>query len=221
MENYIDDLVYFKNFKLVSVKKHFEYQNAKGEDTNRMTYTFTFDNRKGFKSFTYYQDDPKLSALLETARNKLETQKELMEDNNEDLMDDINFKVNIKRLIYRVLVTIVCSTFHLLFWCKMFSSPNNIPLDVIQLFTTLSTLIGGGAVYYATSIIKPKPSKLDQAQLRKLAESFDKNQELLDELDNILEKEYGRAKGTKKTSSLVSNQQFQYYNYEDEITHRR
>ena len=186
-----------------------------------MTYTFTFKVKDGFKSFTYEEGNPKLFNLLNVSLNTLKEQKKFMEKNNEELMNSINYKVNVKRVAYRAGLSLLLMTLNLVGLNAFFSLPNTFPPDVAQLITTIGTLFVGGGTYYLSSPIKPKPSKLDQNQLKKIAKSFDKNEELLEEIKKILKTNYGYVTVKDNVSSLTSNQKFKYYETEDEIAYKK
>lgn len=221
MEEYIDDLIYFKNYPLQNVKENLEYRDVNGNLEPYMTYTFTFKVKDGFKSFTYEEGNPKLFNLLNVSLNTLKEQKKFMEKNNEELMNSINYKVNVKRVAYRAGLSLLLMTLNLVGLNAFFSLPNTFPPDVAQLITTIGTLFVGGGTYYLSSPIKPKPSKLDQNQLKKIAKNFDKNEELLEKIKKILKTNYGYVTVKDNVSSLTSNQKFKYYETEDEIVYKK
>jgi len=219
-ENFTVDDVSFKRATLEKILVTQENRIVDEKIIPFDIYTFTFNDSKKIKNFTYAEDDPMLYKLLNLLDKNLENSLGYIEKDNDKFMISLEKKLNVKRTVIRALISFGCGIITLIGLNSFFSLPNTIPADVINLINTLSVFGVSLTSYFGASGIKPKPNQAEQTKLDNLSKKHDDYLTKKKMVTNILRTKFGKV-SSEKFSSLKSEQSVNFYDFEDEYVQRR
>src|SRR5574344_2221682 len=203
MNNVINDpnSTYFSRSKLVDINKKNGF------------YYFTFENGKKNISLEYDENDPSLFQLFQLLKTNTKNHLNFIEDNNRKYMDGITKKLSVRRLIIRIVSSLIIMLISITTFSSIFQTNDEVLSDVVNLVSSLFTLAAGGGTYFVTSAVHPKMSKVDNEAITKMEESYEKSKSNLAIINSIIKEKYHYVDVDKKRE-LVSNQSIVYNDYE-------